>query len=295
MSDVGVTHVLRHNYKITNASSDVEGLHQGDYQTNSIKQQFNCLCRVVNQVFSTQPLSTAAMTYTLFVGNKRYSSWSMRPWVLLKALNISFEEKLQIFQQAQRQTQFLAFSPTGKVPCLYDGGASKPISVWDSLAIVEYIAEAHPSVWPSDVEARAFARCATAEMHSGFSAILNECSFNVGVRIEMEPPGEAFQRNVTRLDTLFQEGLERFGGPWLAGSEFTAVDAFFSPIASRFKTYGVKLEGPSQAYLNRLFEHPSVRQWVQDGIKETAREQNHEDECLKDGRKLLEDLSASTV
>ncbi|KAJ4124487.1 hypothetical protein NW754_000182 [Fusarium falciforme] len=228
------------------------------------------------------------MTYTLFIGNKRYSSWSMRPWVLLKALDIPFEEKLHLFKPGPRQPHFIAFSPTGKVPCLQDGDTS--ILVWDSLAICEYIAEKYPAAWPADAAARAFARSAAAEMHSGFNAIRDECSMNVGLRIELGTPSEALQRDINRFNALFKEGIEKFGGPWLAGDKFTAVDAMYAPIASRCKTYGVELEGAAQEYMDRLFEHPVVQEWVRDGIKETEREPDHEDDCVR-GRKILQDLS----
>ncbi|KAM5350254.1 hypothetical protein ACJ41O_006759 [Fusarium nematophilum] len=228
------------------------------------------------------------MTYTLFIGNKRYSSWSMRPWVLLKALDIPFDEKLNMFKPSLRQPDFLAFSPTGKVPCLHDSSSS--IVVWDSLAICEYIAEKHPSAWPADAAARAFARCAAAEMHSGFNAIRDECAMNVALRIDLGKPSEALQRDIDRFNALFKEGVEKFGGPWLAGDRFTIVDAMYAPIASRCKTYGVELDGVAKEYLERLFEHPVVQEWVRDGIKETEREPFHEEDCLR-GRKVLQDLA----
>ncbi|CEI63284.1 hypothetical protein FVEN_g180 [Fusarium venenatum] len=228
------------------------------------------------------------MTYTLFIGNKRYSSWSMRPWVLLKALDIPFEEKLNLFKPGLRQPDFLAFSPSGKVPCLHDSETS--IVVWDSLAICEYIAEKYPAAWPSDISARAFARCAAAEMHSGFDAIRDECSMNVGLRIELGEPSEKLQRDIDRFATLFEQGLEKFGGPWLAGDKFTIVDAMYAPIASRFKTYGIELNGAAKEYADRLFEYPVVQEWIQGGIKETSREPFHEEDCLR-GRKMLKDLT----
>lgn len=228
------------------------------------------------------------MTYSLFIGNKRYSSWSMRPWVLLKALNIPFEEKLNLFKPGIRQPAFLAFSPSGKVPCLHDSESS--IVVWDSLAICEYIAETYPEAWPKDVAARAFARCAAAEMHSGFNAIRDECSMNVALRIEMAGIGEALQRDVDRFTALFEEGIEKFGGPWLAGERFTIVDAMYAPVASRFKTYGIEVSGKAKEYVERLFEHHAVQEWVKGGIAETSREPMHEEDCLR-GRKLLKDLT----
>ncbi|KAL0942896.1 glutathione s-transferase [Colletotrichum truncatum] len=229
------------------------------------------------------------MGYVLYIANKRYSSWSMRPWVLLKALDIPFEERLQTFVAGRRQPAFLSFSPSGKVPTLVDGDTT----VWDSLAIVEYIADSYPAAWPQDKAARAFARCATAEMHSSFDAIRDQCSMNVALRIDLcGPPDAALQRDLDRLDELWTDGIKKFGGPWLAGKEFSAADAFFAPPATRIQTFGLKLKSPEAvAYVERLLEHPAVKQWIEEGIAETAREPDHEEDAVR-GRKILKDLSA---
>jgi glutathione S-transferase len=153
--------------------------------------------------------------YTLHIGNKNYSSWSLRPWVLMSELGIAFEEKGHVFGQDFQQT-IGGKSPTRKVPVLHDGG----LVVWDSLAIAEYLAERHPGVWPADAGARAWARCAAAEMHSGFQALRNDCSMSCGVRVKMNPPSNALKKDVARIGELFTEGLERFGGPFLARSGF---------------------------------------------------------------------------
>ena len=226
------------------------------------------------------------MTYSLYIGNKRYSSWSMRPWVLLKALHIPFEEKLKLFKPGIRQPEFLSFSPTGKVPCLHDDDAS--IVVWDSLAICEYVAESHPGAWPTDARARAFARSAAAEMHSGFSSLRDECGMNVGLRVTLASRSEGLERDIRRLSELFNEALGKFGGPWLAGGEFSVADAMFAPISSRCKTYGLELEGPAKDYLDRLFVHPAVQEWVRAGIRETSREPVHEEEVRAGGRTCVE-------
>ncbi|KAM0280830.1 hypothetical protein ACHAQH_003860 [Verticillium albo-atrum] len=223
---------------------------------------------------------------TLYIGNKRYSSWSMRPWVLMTALAIPFDEKIFFFVPTIRQTAFDAFSPTGKVPTLDHNGTV----VHDSLAIIEYLAEDHPSVWPRDRAARAYARCAAAEMHSGFSALRSQCGMNVGLRIDIGEPDDALRRDIDRIDALWSEGLKRFGGPWLAGADFTAVDAFFAPVASRVQTYGLVLSEEAQAYGTRLLDHSAVAQWVAEGLEETARCEMHEADAVRDGRKLVEDL-----
>lgn len=113
---------------------------------------------------------------------------------------------------------------------------------------------------------------------------------NVGLRVELSTPSEALQRDIDRFNGLFKDGIEKFGGPWLAGKEFTIVDAMFAPIASRCKTFGIELDGEAKKYLDRLFEHPAVQEWVQAGIKETAREPFHEEDTVRD-RKILEDLT----
>ncbi|UNI21255.1 Glutathione transferase [Purpureocillium takamizusanense] len=239
--------------------------------------------------------------YALYIGNKRYSSWSMRPWVLLRALDIPFDEKLHFFKPGQAQPEFKAFSPSAKVPCLHDTDTNtnnqdnngNGVVVWDSLAIAEYLAERHPGVWPSDRAARAFARCAAAEMHSSFAAVRDECSMNVALRIELPRPlSEPLRRDLARLGALFAEGLERFGGPYLAGAAFTAADAFFAPVASRCQTYGIRFddEPRAQAYVDALLAHPAVRAWIEQGIRETEREPYHEEDCVR-GRKVLEDLA----
>lgn len=227
------------------------------------------------------------MTYTLYITNKRYSSWSMRPWVLLKALDIPFDEKLVYAEAKERQTIFYKFCPTGLVPCLYD--AEQSHTVWESLALCEYIAEEHPQVWPTDRVARAFARSAAAEMHAGFDAIRNECGMNVGLRIDIGTPSAALQKNLDRFTELFNDGISKFGGPWLAGKEFTAADAFFAPIACRLNTYGLHLDGEAQKYIDRLWEHPAVQLWVKQGRAETQREPFHEKDALAGNRKLLEE------
>ncbi len=228
------------------------------------------------------------MRYRLHIANKNYSSWSMRPWVLMRALGLPFEEVLTPFEYGARQPAFDAFSPTGKVPCLVDND----LTVWDSLAICEYLAEATPAVWPKDAAARAFARCAAAEMHSGFGALRDECSMNCGLTIELGTPSEALARDLERLTALWGAGLERFGGPWLAGDAFTAVDAFFAPVAVRIRGYQLPLDERTMAYVERLLSHPAVNEWVEAGIQEPWREAFHEQDCIRD-RGVIKDRRPS--
>lgn len=163
--------------------------------------------------------------------------------------------------------------------------------IWESLGIVEYLAERHAGVWPQDVEARAWARCATSEMHAGFSALRNECPMNCGLRVELNSISGALQKNLDRLDELWNEGLNRFGGPYLAGEIFTAVDAFYAPVAFRIQTYNLKLGDTAMAYVQRMLKLDAMSEWYEAGLKETWRETEHDREAYEAG-KLIEDLRA---
>ena len=218
------------------------------------------------------------MAYTLITANRNYSSWSLRPWVLMKALGIEFADRLEPFSSPDNWDAFRAFSPTGQVPVLIDGART----VWDSLGIVLYLAERHPGVWPADEAARAFAQSAVAEMHGGFAALRNDCTMNVGVRVQAKPMSAALGRNVARLRELFEAGLDDFGGPWLAGPEFTALDAFFAPVAFRVRTYGLDVRR-GQAWVEGALAHPAMREWEAAALAETWREASHEQELAAAG------------
>ncbi|MGA2398497.1 MAG: glutathione S-transferase family protein [Steroidobacteraceae bacterium] len=224
--------------------------------------------------------------YELYVANKNYSSWSLRPWVLMRAIGIEFKEHSIPFGGAAWK-DFLKLSPSGKIPCLVDGS----ILVWDSLAITEYLAEGHRGVWPQEVAARAWARSAAAEMHSGFTELRNRCSMSCGVRLRLKHTPAALTRDIARLDTLWNDGLHRFGGPFLAASSFTAVDAFFAPVAYRVQTYGLGLSPAAAGYAGRLLEIPAMREWYAAALAENFRDAPHEEEMLEMAS-LIEDLRA---
>jgi glutathione S-transferase len=209
--------------------------------------------------------------YTLITANRNYSSWSLRPWVLMKALDVPFADRLEPFTKPVNYDEFRAFSPTGQVPVLIDGART----VWDSLGIVLYLAERHPGVWPADEAARAFAMSAVAEMHGGFSALRNDCTMNVGVRVKPRPMRPELVHDVARVREIFEQGLARFGGPWLAGPTFSALDAFFAPVAFRVLTYGLDV-GAGQAWVDRVIDHPAMRQWEEEALAESWREVSHE-------------------
>jgi len=225
------------------------------------------------------PVSIATMTYTLITANRNYSSWSLRPWVLMKALGIAFQDRLEPFAAPVNYEAFRSFSPTGQVPALVDGART----VWDSLSIALYLADRHPGVWPDDEAARAFAQCAVAEMHGGFAALRNDCTMNVGVRAELRPMRPALVRDVARVREIFEEGLDWFGGPWLAGAAFTALDAFYAPVAFRIRTYGLDV-GRGQAWVDTVLAHPAMLQWEAEALAETWREESHEAELAEAGR-----------
>lgn len=225
--------------------------------------------------------------YALHIANKNYSSWSLRPWVLLHELDIAFVELMHPFGSNAWQ-EFRQFSPTGKVPCLQDGSTV----VWDSLAITEYLAERHKTVWPTDPLARTWARCASAEMHAGFEHLRTTCSMNCGVGMRLPSITPALQQDLDRLNELWQEGLTRFGGPFLAGDSFTAVDAFYAPVAFRIQTYNLPLQPAALSYAQRLLALKSMQQWADEALREPWRSSLHEADssCAQDGRALIADL-----
>jgi glutathione S-transferase len=208
----------------------------------------------------------------LLIGNKNYSSWSMRPWVLMRGLDIPFDEvKLRFdfsdnspFRQAVAQV-----NPAGKVPVLLlDDG----FAVWDTLAIVETLAELQPGVWPAATHDRARARSLCAEMHSGFGALRNHCPMNieaqlpeVGAKVWAEQP--AVQRDVARIEQLWADALKASGGPFLFGA-FGAADAFFAPVAMRLLTYALPISDTTRAYVERLRTAPGVAAWIADALLE---------------------------
>ncbi len=213
------------------------------------------------------------MALQLYIGNKNYSSWSMRPWVLMRQAGIDFTEVMVRFDSFEPGSAFKTtlhgVSPTGKVPVLVDGD----LTVWDTLAIAEYLAERHAplSLWPTDVADRARARSVCAEMHSGFGALRSQCPMNieahlpeVGRRV-MQDAG--VQSDLARLAALWAELLGRHGGPMLFG-RFTIADAFFAPVAMRVNTYALALPPQAAQYVERLSQLGAVQQWVQEALQE---------------------------
>ncbi len=210
------------------------------------------------------------MTLKLVIGNKNYSSWSMRPWLALRANGIPFEEvfvPLYTGDVADKE-RLLSFSASGKVPALIDGD----VTVWDSLAIIEYLAERFPDaqLWPEDRADRAHARAISAEMHSGFLALRNECGMNLHRPIRAVPLSQDAQANVTRIQAIWIECRERHGkaGPFLFGS-FGAADAMFAPVVHRFRTYAIPAPPQAQAYMETMMSLPAFAEWTEAGLAET--------------------------
>jgi glutathione S-transferase len=202
------------------------------------------------------------MAYTLFIGNKNYSSWSLRPWLVLRQGGIPFREELVSLQDDPGKAARFGRLPAGRVPVLADGA----VLVWDSLAISEYLAERHPGLWPADPVARAWARCISAEMHAGFQALRQEMSMDVRARRPQRRRSEAVLRDVARVERIWSDTRSRFGarGDLLFGT-FTIADAFYAPVAFRFRTYGVKPAGAAGEYLAALLALPGMQEWEKGG------------------------------
>ncbi len=198
------------------------------------------------------------MAYTLLIGNKNYSSWSLRPWLVLTEAGLPFTERLVSLQADAGKASRFAALPAGRVPCLDHDG----LLVWDSLAICEYLAERHPGLWPADPSARAVARSACAEMHSGFTALRSQMSMDVRTRRPQRRRSAPLLADLERVERLWTGCRERFGagGPLLFG-RFSIADAFFAPVAFRFRTYGVQPGGPAGPYLAALLALPGMKAW----------------------------------
>lgn len=204
---------------------------------------------------------------TLVIGNKNYSSWSMRPWLLMRQLGIEFEEVQIPLNQPDSLERKLVYSPAGKVPILIDGD----FGIWDSLAIVEHLAEKLPEkqIWPADSQARALARSVSAEMHSGFLSLRTRMPMNCRARRLEAGRGPGVEEDIDRIREIWRECHEHHGaaGEFLFG-EFTAADAMFAPVASRLQTYGVELDGVEAEYAEAVLGLPAVGEWVEAARKE---------------------------
>ncbi len=205
---------------------------------------------------------------TLVIGNKLYSSWSLRPWLLLRQLGIAFEEVLIPLDQPDTKARILERSPAGKVPVLIEDDG---IAVWESIAIMEHVADTRPDlpVWPADRAAGALARSVASEMHAGFGALRSACPMNLGKRYAPRDRGEAVARDVARVTAIWREARERFGtrGPFLFG-EFSAADAMYAPVVTRLDTYAMPVDPVSRAYMDAILALPAYRDWLDAALDE---------------------------
>ena len=215
------------------------------------------------------------MALTLVVANKAYSSWSMRPWMVLKHFEIPFEDIVIPMGRPETRAEMLQHAPSGKCPSLRDGS----ISVWDSLAIIEYLAETYPSfpIWPRGTGARAHARSLSAEMHSGFSALRSECPMNIRRPRRAIKVSEDVLADVKRIDEAFVNARARFGSAaaFLFG-EFTAADAMFAPVVNRFDTYDLPVSDTTRAYMAAVKALPAWQAWERDAFAEPWRMAHYE-------------------
>ncbi|MCF3934300.1 glutathione S-transferase family protein [Acuticoccus sp. M5D2P5] len=205
------------------------------------------------------------MSLRLVIGNKNYSSWSMRPWLVLDHFGFAFEETLIPLDMPETADAIRAHSPAGRVPVLIDGG----LTLWESLAIIEYLAEKAPdrAIWPADPAARAMARCLASEMHAGFMGLRAACPMNIRARRSHRPRGEAETADVARFEALVADALGTHGGPFLFG-DWCAADAMFAPLVSRLSTYGWPIAETTRAYVDAVESEASFHRWREAALAE---------------------------
>jgi glutathione S-transferase len=208
-------------------------------------------------------------TLRLVIGNKNYSSWSMRPWLAMRASNIAFEEVfIPLYTGTTDKQRILDFTRSGKVPALIDGD----VTVWDSLAIVEYVAERFPqaNLWPEDRARRAHARSISSEMHSGFLALRQECGMNLHRPVGAIALSADAKADIARIEQIWLECRERYGkfGPFLFGG-FSGADAMFAPVVHRFRTYAIEVAAEAKGYMETMMALPAFQEWTRDGLAET--------------------------
>ena len=209
------------------------------------------------------------MALKLVIGNKNYSSWSMRPWLALRANGIPFDEVfIPLYTGEADKKRILSFTHSGKVPALIDGD----VTVWDSLAIIEYVAERFPQtrLWPEDPARRAHARSISAEMHSGFAALRNECGMNLHRPVRAIALSADARADIARIQQIWTECRERYGkmGPFLFG-DFGGADAMFAPVVHRFRIYAIAVAPEVQAYMDTMMSLPAFQEWTRAGFAET--------------------------
>ncbi len=204
--------------------------------------------------------------YTLVIGNKNYSSWSMRPWLVMTAFGIPFKEIRVLLDQPDTANRIAEFSSAGRAPVLLTG----EMVIWDSLAICQFLAEQFPekNLWPADTEARALGRSMCAEMHAGFSALRQSMPMNIRASFPGKGRNPGSQADIGRISEIWEDCFARYGAQHYLLGDFSIADAYFAPVVMRFRTYGVALPPALNAYLERICQHPAVAQWVRDAQAE---------------------------
>lgn len=205
--------------------------------------------------------------FDLYIGNKNYSSWSLRPWLLLKHFGIPFREHMVSVAGRDYNAALKPLAGNARVPCLHEDG----FQVWESIAIAETLAERHPAMWPTDARARARARSISAEMHAGFTALRTAMPMNLKLKLKGKPPTPAVQRDIDRIVEIWEEARMQFAtadGPWLFGA-FSVADAMFAPIAWRFHVYNVALPPLAATYRDAMLAHPAMQEWYAAALLET--------------------------
>jgi glutathione S-transferase len=196
----------------------------------------------------------------LVIGNKNYSSWSLRPWIAMKQIGLDFEEVVIPMNMPETRARMLEHSPTGLVPTLIDG----PVVVFETIAILEYLNDRFPEagLWPKDLAARAHARSISAEMHAGFAALRRDCPMNIRRPVRKQSPSPDGEKNAARIDALWRDARSKFGagGPFLFGA-FTAADAMYAPVVNRFHTYNLPRSAEAQAYMDAIMALPAWKEW----------------------------------
>src|SRR5258708_6956940 len=211
----------------------------------------------------------------IVLGNKKYSSWSLRPWLALRLTAAPFEEVVVGLDMPETAQNIRKYSPSGRVPALIDGA----LTIWESLAICEYLAEKFPKagLWPQDPAARALARSISSEMHAGFSNLRNDCSVKFLQQYPAKPLRPETQADVDRIVALWNECLQKSGGPYLFGARPGIADAMYAPVVSRFRTYSIPVSGAAKAYCDTVWALPALQDWLAAARAETLRARLHED------------------
>ncbi|HRY07590.1 MAG TPA: glutathione S-transferase family protein [Hyphomicrobiaceae bacterium] len=224
----------------------------------------------------------------LIIANKLYSSWSMRPWLVMRAIGLDFEETVTPLRQPDTAERIRVFSPSGRVPVLIDG----EVTVWESLAIICYLADKFPDqqIWPNGAVARAHAMSIAMEMHGGFQALRQACPMNLGKRFAAPTMGDDLKANVARIEQIWRETRARFGGdgPYLFGTRFSAADAMFAPVATRIDSYSIPVAADTRAYIDTIYANPHFAQWRTAAFKEPWHIP-----AFEEGLEVIEDLKGA--